>query len=126
MGWQINLFHILVIGPVLLLIDAKRDAGKTLFGIHDKQLSARDLWIVLGTLTVCMLFFVGIPIPELGWGEWYNVISVLHYAGWFWLFGWLAWRGFRDTNTVPGWTYPLFRFLGLMVIVVHSYLLFKK
>jgi hypothetical protein len=119
---QINLFHILVIGPVLLLIDAKgAEKPET-----DMRISRRDLWVVLATLVICMLFFVGIPIPELGWGSWYNMISLIHYAGWFWLFGWLAWLGIRDPDMVPSWTYPLFRWLGIMVIVVHLYLLVTK
>lgn len=111
---QINLFHILIIGPLLLALDHFQ---------HDKQ-KRMDLFKLLAFTSGMILFFVKLPIPELGWTSWYNIISLSHYFIWIWVFGWIAYLGLTENE--PSWVYPLLRGLGIMVIVIHGYLLFFK
>lgn len=109
---QINLFHVLVVGPVLLGIDYLSD--KTIAG-----LTQRDLCLALGMLTLTLPFMVGLPIPGLAW---HNAISYTHMVVWIPLFAYISWRGVWGPGLDKNWL-TMLRFLGLTVIVVHLYLL---
>ena len=119
MGIQINLFHLLIIGPLFLSIDYYRD---------NVNVRMRKLLLsLLGFASVLILFFVPWPIKELGWSSWYNIISISHYFIWIWLFSWIAYTGLnREDGLLDSWMYPLLRWLGMMVIGIHGYLLFKN
>lgn len=112
MSVKINLFHIFIIAPLLLAID------------HYRQ-SKPELWLLLGYNSIIMLFFVGLPISELGWSSWYNLVSLNHWLIWVWFFAWLSWKGYTTPNLDNGY-YLLVRWLAFMLIGIHGYLLIGK
>jgi hypothetical protein len=112
MSVKINLFHIFIVAPLLLAID------------HYRQ-SKPELWLLLGYNSVIMLFFVGLPISELGWSSWYNLVSLNHLLIWVWFFAWLSWKGYTTPDLDDGY-YLLVRWLAFMLIGIHGYLLIGK
>ena len=119
---KINLFHLLIIGPLLLAIDYY-GAGSP--GVPDIGATWRKVLLAgLGFASLFILFFVPWPLAELGWTSWYNLISLSHYLLWVGLFGWIAYTGLRrEDGMLDSWMYPVLRWLGTMVIGIHGCLL---
>jgi hypothetical protein len=112
MSTKINLYHIFVIAPLLLAIDHYRN-------------TKRELGLLLGFNSIVMLFFVGLPISELGWTAWYNLVSLNHWLIWIWVFAWISWKGYTQPELPDGY-YVLLRWLAFMLIGIHGYLLIGK
>ena len=121
---KINLFHLLIIGPLLLAIDYY---GGSWPGITDIGVTKRKILLAgLGFASIFILFFVPWPMAELGWTSWYNLISLSHYLIWVGLFGWIAYTGLsRADGVLDSWMYPVLRWLGTMVIGIHGYLMVR-
>jgi hypothetical protein len=108
----INLFHIFIVGPLLLQLSQYIPALPSL--------TQRELSISLLTLTLTMAFFVPLPLSILPLSSWYNIISLSHFGIWLALFGYIGWVGL--TRQLSETEKQLCALLGLMVIVVHIYL----
>jgi hypothetical protein len=111
MSIKINLYHIAVVAPLLLAIDKYRE-------------SKPELFLLLGFNSVVMLFFVGLPLLELGWTSWYNLVSLNHWIIWIWYFAWVSWKGYMG-DLSDGY-YLSLRWIAFMLLGIHGYLLFTK
>lgn len=104
---QVNLMHVVVIGPVLYSI-----------GYYAKK-TPDILYNTLGVLTLMIPFIVRLPGFDLSYR---NIINATHYFIWIALFGYVAYM----KNDTPLGILKSLEILGIVVIFVHGYLLFKK
>ena len=102
---QVNQWHIAMIGPVLYYIGNKEEKTNKI------------AYIVLATLTTSILFVVRRPskLDKRG------IINLAHYAVFIPLFGYIVYKN----NKLPSWSFSLIKYLGISVVAIHLYHLFK-
>ena len=104
---QVNLMHVVVIGPLLYAIG------------HYEDKTPNFLYTALGLLAITIPFVVRIPKAELTYR---SIINAVHYVFWIALFGYVAYMG----NTTPNYLYMILKLLGITVIAIHLYLFSQK
>ena len=108
-----NAFHIFVIGVVFLLI-----------GIL-KEKTYKELYLVLGILALCIPIVM--PIPGLRLTYW-STIKALHWLVFLPAILYFSWLGYNLENK-KGFsedTYNIVLFLGIFIILYHSYKLYIR
>ena len=108
-----NAFHVLVIGVVFLLI-----------GIL-KENTYKGLYILLALLALCIPILM--PIPGLRLTYW-STIKALHWLVFLPAILYFAWLGYKLENK-KGFsedTYNIVLFLGIFIILYHSYKLYIR
>lgn len=120
---QVNLLHIMVVGPLLMYIGITR--AKPIISQRDPKdqynrvvISSDMLYGALGMLGVMLLFIVRLPV-DTGIR---SIINLVHYVLWVPLFWYVSYR--RDMT--PSWVFDILSPLGFTVIVVHLVLLLAR
>ncbi len=104
---QVNLLHICAIGPLLIYI-----------GSHEKKTNTLA-YTVLGVLALMIPFIVNFPSFNL---KSYNLILLIHWLVFDVFFLYIA----LSRNSTPNFLYPFILILGLFVISIHQYYLYKN
>jgi hypothetical protein len=106
---QVNLLHILAIGPLLIYIGS------------NKKKTNKLAYTALGVLALMIPFIVNFPSSKFGE---YNLILLGHWLFFDIFFLYVAYSGlFMD---VPNFLYLIILYLGLSVIAIHLYYLYKN
>lgn len=106
--FQINLMHILIIGPLLFYI------GK------NKKENSESIYYTIITLVCLMPFMVGFPSLEFKSSRDYNQATHLI------IFTILGYYIFKKKNELPIIVFDIMKYSGLAVIAIHTYLTFEK
>lgn len=103
---KINFMHILLIGPLLTYLGYKgKQAPPVLYG-------------ALVGLTLMIPFMVRTPGFKLNYR---NSISWIHWVFWMALFLWIGYK----QSSVPSFVFQIIKYLGIVVILVHLYILYQ-
>ena len=108
-GIQVNLLHILAIGPLLIYI-----------GSQEKK-TDKIAYTALGILALMIPFIVNFPSSKFGE---YNLILLTHWLLFDIFFLYIAYSGLF--MNIPNFLYKLVLIFGLSVISIHLYYLYKK
>lgn len=103
---QVNLMHILVVGPLLTYIGHYRNKTKDMF-FH-----------ALGGITSLLPFIVRLPTGT----DYHSVINSAHYLFYIPFFFYVSYKGNKLNQSLFGLLFGL----GIIVIIVHLYLLANK
>lgn len=103
---QVNLMHILVIGPLLTYIGYHKDKTKDMF------------YHALGGITSLLPFIVRIPTGS----DYHSVINSAHYLFYIPFFFYVSYKGNKLNESLFGLLFGL----GIIVIIVHLYLFANK
>lgn len=103
---QVNLMHILVVGPLLTYIGHQKEKTKDMF-FH-----------ALGGITSLLPFIVRIPSGS----DYHSVINSAHYLFYIPFFFYVSYKGNKLNQSLFGLLFGL----GIIVIIVHLYLLANK
>ena len=108
-----NAFHVFVIGVVFLLI-----------GIL-KENTYKALYILLALLALCIPIVM--PIPRLSITYW-STIKALHWLVFLPAILYFSWLGYKleNKNGFSEDTYNIVLFLGIFIILYHSYKLYIR
>ena len=104
---QVNLMHVVVIGPLLYSIG------------HYAPNTPNMLYNALGLLAIMIPFVVRTPTLDLSYR---NIVNSLHYLAWIILFGYVAYM----KNDTPKGILESLKILGVIVIALHLYLFGQK
>ena len=104
---QVNLLHIFAIGPLLIYI-----------GSHEKKTNTLA-YTILGVLALMIPFIVNFPSFNL---QSYNLILLIHWLIFDIFFLYIA----LSQNNTPNFLYPFILILGICVITIHLYYLYKN
>lgn len=108
-----NIIHVFIIGVVFLLI-----------GIL-KEKTYKEIYLVLGILALCIPIVM--PIPGLRLTYW-STIKALHWLVFLPAILYFSWLGYNLENK-KGFsedTYNIVLFLGIFIILYHSYKLYIR
>ena len=106
--FQINLMHILVIGPLL-------------FYIGDRQKNnSEQVYHMIFTLIIMMPFMVG--FPSLDFKSSRDINRATHLL----LFTSLGYYIYKEKNDLPIIVFDIMKYLGLAIVSIHIYLAFEK
>lgn len=103
---QVNLMHILVVGPLLTYIGYKKD--KT----EEKYFNA------LGGISSLIPFIVKIPKGF----DYKSIIRILHYFTYFPLYLYISYKGKKLNKKI----FLILFIYGIIIIIINLYLLFKN
>ena len=109
-GANINLMHIIIIGPLLFSIGYKNPGENTEFYQYLKG--------ILGVLPFMLHFQTSKPSK---WSKktWKSIIHLILFLPF------LGYVSYMEDNT-PIFIYNILKILGIGIITIHSYLLIKK
>ena len=103
----VNLLHIFVIGPLLIYIGSNENKTNVL------------AYTILGVLALMIPFMVDFPSFNL---QSYNLILLIHWLVFDIFFLYIA----ISQNNTPNFLYQFILILGLCVITIHLYYLYKN
>lgn len=103
---QVNLMHMIIIGPLLSYI------GYNNSNTEDKYFHA------LTGITSMIPFIVRLPEGN----DYHSLINLSHYLIYIPFFLYVSFKGQRLNKNI----FKLLFVLGIIVIIIHSYLLYKK
>jgi len=106
--FQINLMHILIIGPLLFYIGDK------------KQNNSELVYNMILTLVIMMPFMVG--FPSLDFKSSRDINQATHLL----LFTAVGYYIYKEQNDLPIIIFDLMKYTGLVIITIHIYLAFEK
>ena len=106
--FQINLMHILVIGPLLFYIGNKKKDNSEL------------VYNIIFTLVIMMPFMVRFPSLEYKSSSDYN--KTVHLV----VFTALGYYIYITKNNLPIIAFEIMKYLGLSIIAIHIYLAIEK
>lgn len=104
---QVNLLHIFAIGPLLIYI-----------GSHENKTNMLA-YTILGVLALMIPFIVNFPSFNF---KSYNLILLIHWLVFDIFFLYIA----LSQNNTPNFLYPFILILGICVITIHLYYLYKN
>ena len=104
---QVYLWHMVMIGPLLTYIG------------HNMEKTHVNAFNALGLLTLLIPFVVRIPKNKL---TFHNLVLLGHHLIWVPLFLYVAYKKTELSSIL----FPFILYLGLSVIAIHSYLLYKS
>lgn len=103
---QVNLWHLIVVGPLLFYIGNK------------KKEANMYAYIALTILALSIIFAVRFP-------KRLNYRGVINSAHYFIYIPMLLYIVYKNKN-LPDWAFELIKYLALSVLAIHFYLLLKK
>ena len=108
MDFQINLMHVLIIGPLLFYIGSK------------KKENTNNIYYMILTLILLLPFMVRFPSLNFKSSRDYN--RTIHLI----LFTSVEYYIFKKKNDLPNYVFDILKYSGLAVITIHLYLSFEK
>ena len=103
---KINLFHVMVVGPLL-----------TYIGFKGKETPPLIFGTLLG-LTLIIEFMVRTPGFKLNYR---NSISWVHWLVWSSLFVWISYK----QSELPDYMFEIIKYLGISTVLIHLYILYQ-
>lgn len=104
---QVNLMHMMLIGPSLYYVGHKEKENKDIN------------YYLLAGLVLLIPFIVRLPKYKI---DFRNIVNSVHYLMWIPLFGYIVYK----KNNSPLMMYKILRLLGVAVIAIHAYLFSEK
>lgn len=106
--FQINLMHILVIGPLLFYIG------------YNQKSNTEKVYHMIFTLIIMLPFMVSYPSLEFKSSK--DVNRIIHLI----LYTSLGYYIYKKKNDLPIVAFILMKYTGLAIISIHIYLAFEK
>ena len=104
---QVNLMHILLVGPLLLYIG------------QNKQNTNKIAYYYLGAISLMIPFVIRFPSIKLSYT---NIVHLLHLILFLPVFWWISYKQDNISSNI----YDLLIVLGISAIAAHSYYYYKN
>ena len=106
--FQINLMHILLIGPLLYYIG------------NNGSKNDESVYYYIITMIILMPFMVG--FPSLKFESTRDYINTVHLT----VFTYLGYLIYKKKNSLPEYAFEFIKYAGICTVAVHIYLAYEK